>query len=555
MDSYDIFKKLTRGAVFKKERMKPVNTADLKTSIRPNLQVAALKQEDIDELGDQDAPGNNDNFRTFTDSSPGKTGKKRKKQLSEEELAKKRKMLEEEKVNQYRNAYNINVVGRHVSKPVETFEDLEIDRDFVKNLVKMGYSEPTPIQKQAMPVMLAKRQILACAPTGSGKTAAFLVPVLQSLGQSQKNGFRTLIICPTRELAKQTQKEFILLSKGRNLNVHVINNVKKAMAQYGQKSTQNFDALITTPNRLCYLLKQENSVSLKNIQWLIIDEADKLFEEGKHSFREQLDEIIAACTSKNLRIAMFSATQTPVVAKWAVHNMKGLIRITVGHKNTTTDLIEQELLFVGNESGKLLAMRELIQKGIKPPVLIFVQSKERAQQLFTELIYDGINVDAIHADRTQKQRDNTVRCFREGTIWVLICTELMARGVDFKGVNLVINYDFPSTAIAYIHRVGRAGRAGRKGRAITFFTTDDVNNLRSIAHILKQSGCNVPEYMLKIKKQKKKTQFKQPTVIERDEIITKPLYERKRHLFKARKGKRKDETDNVSTSETASDSE
>lgn len=147
-------------------------------------------------------------------------------------------------------------------------------------------------------------------------------------------------------------------------------------------------------------------------------------------------------------------------------------------RNAATDLVEQELLFVGNESGKLVAFRNLVHKGLAPPVLVFVQSKERAQQLFSELIYDGINVDAIHADRTQMQRDNTVRSFREGKVWVLICTELMARGVDFKGVNLVVNYDFPPSAIAYIHRVGRAGRAGRKGRAITFFTTDDTANLR-----------------------------------------------------------------------------
>lgn len=149
--------------------------------------------------------------------------------------------------------------------------------------------------------------------------------------------------------------------------------------------------------------------------------------------------------------------------------------------------MDQELLFVGAENGKLLAFRNILQKGLAPPVLVFVQSKERAQQLFNELIYDGINVDVIHADRTQLQRDNTVRSFREGKIWVLICTELMARGVDFKGVNLVINYDFPPNAIAYIHRVGRAGRAGRKGKAITFFTTDDTPNLRRYGSVMLQS--------------------------------------------------------------------
>lgn len=541
---YDIFKKLTRGAIFNKSRNNNNNSRqkdeDVKKDVKTNLVLDDIKEEingaDNDDIKKEDDV---DTFRTFSNSTAeNKKGKKRKKSLTVDEANKKQKMLEEEKVNQFRNENNISVVGRHVAKPLQIFDDAVINTDIIKNLAKMGYQQPTPIQKQAIPVMLDNRQILACAPTGSGKTAAFIVPIIQNLGTGQNKGFRALIICPTRELAKQTQKEFILLSDTRNLKVHVINKVKEAVEKYGPKSSKKFDVLITTPNRLCYLLKQEKSISLSNIQWLIIDEADKLFEEGKQGFRDQLNDIITACTSSNLKIAMFSATQTPVVAKWAVHNMKGLIRVTIGHKNTTTDLIDQELLYVGNESGKLLAIRELIQEGIKPPVLIFVQSKERAQQLFTELIYDGINVDAIHADRTQKQRDNTVRSFREGGIWVLICTELMARGVDFKGVNLVINYDFPSTAISYIHRVGRAGRAGRRGKAITFFTTDDIDNLRSIAHVLQQSGCEVPEYMLKIKKKRKGKKFKQPSVVQRDEIITKPLYERKKHLFKMRKGKK-----------------
>jgi len=271
------------------------------------------------------------------------------------------------------------------------------------------------------------------------------------------------------------------------------------------------------------------------VQWLIIDEPDKLFETGVRSFRDQLEQILQACSNKNKKIAMFSATYTPAVAKWCCHNMKGLIRVTVGQRNAATELVDQQLLFVGNESGKLLAFRDLIRKGLTPPVLVFVQSKERAQQLFSELIFDGINVDAIHADRSQLQRDNTVTAFREGKIWVLICTELMARGVDFKGVNLVINYDFPQTAISYVHRVGRSGRAGRSGKAITFFTTDDTVNLRSIAQVIRQSGCEVPEYMLKLKKRSKREVKKlKSSAPQRDDIRTTPSYE----LYKLGKKRR-----------------
>merc|ERR1712142_1092876 len=144
--------------------------------------------------------------------------------------------------------------------------------------------------------------------------------------------------------------------------------------------------------------------------------------------------------------------------------------------------------------------RSLVQKGLQPPVLIFVQTKERAQQLFKELLYDGINVDVIHSERSEQQRENTVRAFRSGDIWVLICTELLGRGIDFKGVNLVINYDFPPSAVSYIHRIGRTGRAGRPGKAVTFFTEQDRIVLRTIAEVMKNSGCDVPDYMLSLKK-------------------------------------------------------
>lgn len=143
------------------------------------------------------------------------------------------------------------------------------------------------------------------------------------------------------------------------------------------------------------------------------------------------------------------------------------------------------------EAGKLISMRQLIQGGLKPPVLIFVQSKTRAIELYKELVFFGVNVDAIHAERTQEQRDKIIQRFRVGEIWVLICTDLMSRGIDFKCVNMVINYDFPQSAVSYIHRIGRTGRAGRKGVAITFFTESDMEYLRSIANVMRISGCEV----------------------------------------------------------------
>lgn len=176
--------------------------------------------------------------------------------------------------------------------------------------------------------------------------------------------------------------------------------------------------------------------------------------------------------------------------------LRDSIRVTVGTAGTGAKEIDQKLLYVGREEGKLMAIRQMIGDGCRPPVLIFVQSKERADELFRELRYDGINVGVIHSNRSLSQREEVITQFRAGKVWFLIATDLLGRGLDFKGINTVINYDLPQTTVSYVHRIGRTGRAGRQGVAITFFTEDDVPRLRPIANVMKQSGCEVPEWML-----------------------------------------------------------
>ncbi|KAJ2790799.1 RNA-dependent ATPase rok1, partial [Coemansia helicoidea] len=209
--------------------------------------------------------------------------------------------------------------------------------------------------------------------------------------------------------------------------------------------------------------------------------------------------------------------------------MKDPIRIIVGTQNAATASIDQELLFVGQEEGKLIGLRNMITEGFKPPCLIFVQSIDRAKELFHELVFEGINVEVIHSERTQTQRNRIVQKFRSGELWVLICTELMARGIDFKGVNLVINYDFPQSAQSYIHRIGRTGRAGRPGRAITYFTKDDAPHLRTIVNVMRESGCEVPEWMLGLRNPTKDTKRKiKKAPLDRNAISTVPKYDLKR---------------------------
>jgi ATP-dependent RNA helicase DDX52/ROK1 len=242
-------------------------------------------------------------------------------------------------------------------------------------------------------------------------------------------------------------------------------------------------------------LIEKESLSLHTVSLLVMDEADKLLELG---FLEQVDAILAACSHAQLQRCLFSATMLPVVEDLAATVLRHPIKIVVGAKNAAAETVAQRLLFCGREEGKLLALRSIVKEGLTPPVLVFVQSKERAMQLFHELVYDNLNVDVMHAERTQQQRDHVVEKFRTGKVWVLVCTELMARGIDFKGVNTVINYDFPQTTVSYIHRIGRTGRAGRSGRAITFFTEEDAEQLRAIANVMKASGCEVADWMLRM---------------------------------------------------------
>ncbi|KAH3844480.1 probable ATP-dependent RNA helicase DDX52 [Dreissena polymorpha] len=470
------------------------------------------------------------------DMSSFRTARKAKKKKVVDP-AQKMADLKQEQVNHRRNVNRIHAYGTDIPEPIETFQDLKlrynIHSRIIQNIESAGYTAPTPIQMQAIPVMLNRREIMACAPTGSGKTAAFLLPILHHLKEPRNDCIRALVLSPTRELAKQTYRECQRLSEGIGFRILYIDKIGKDL-QKVQKATKKIDIMVSTPNRLIYLLKQTEAViSLRSVEWFVVDESDKLFEEGKTGFRDQLALIYKSCDGSGLRRAMFSATFAYDVEEWCKLNLDNVVQVYVGAKNAATKTIEQSLLFCGAETGKMIALRNIIRQGIQPPVLVFVQSKERAKELFHELIYDGMNVDVIHADRTQTQRDNVIKCFRSGKIWILICTELMGRGIDFKGVNLVINYDFPNSAISYIHRIGRTGRAGRTGKAITFFTEDDAIYLRSIANVMRTAGCPVPDYMLKINQPNRRDRkVLSKGAIRRPQISTMTKYDQQKQRHK-----------------------
>ena len=175
------------------------------------------------------------------------------------------------------------------------------------------------------------------------------------------------------------------------------------------------------------------------------------------------------------------------------------VRIQIGVKNATASTVHQNIVYVGREDAKLMTLRQSLKDGFEPPMLIFVQSKHRAKELYHELVYDGINVDVIHGDKKKSERDDIMQKFRLGEIWVLVCTDLMSRGIDFKTVNSVLNFDFPTSLVSYIHRVGRTGRAGRSGTATTYFTDADTPFVKTIANLMQKSGQDVPQWMLNLK--------------------------------------------------------
>lgn len=468
------------------------------------------------------------------------------------------KIANEEDAAKLRAINRAKITGDDLPLPIGSFEDLvsrfQIDRKLLTNLVDSGFVEPTAIQCESIPICLNNRDLIGCAPTGSGKTLAFLIPLIQAITtkhtKKSKKGIRGLIISPTNELAVQIFQELETLTKGLKLTIGILSKQLANKVNNKIIDSAKFDILVSTPLRLIDTIKNEN-IDLTSVEELVIDEADKLFDQG---FVEQTDDILSNCRHPKLRTSMFSATIPSGVEEMANSIMKDPVRVIIGHKEAASNTIDQKLVFTGSEEGKLLAIRQMIQNGeFRPPLIIFLQSITRAKALFHELIYDKLNVDVIHAEKTPKQRDEVIKRFKNGDIWVLITTDVIARGVDFKGVNMVINYDVPQSAQAYVHRIGRTGRGGKEGKAVTFFTKEDDKSVKPIINVMKQSGCeggfsDWMENMQRLSKNDKKS-IKQHQ-IKRNQISTVPKVmkqkRRKREeMIEASKRRKAKESENI----------
>lgn len=421
--------------------------------------------------------------------------------------------------------HRVKMKGSSVPSQADTFGEMkeryDIPPHLFSNLSKCGYSHPTSIQSSGMPVLFESRDLAAISPTGTGKTLSYLFPVLSKLAcplsasqDPTKKGARALILAPTRELAHQIHNECLRLTQGRKWRI-VLFSKATANSLANKAVRDKVDIIISTPLRLISSY-QDGKLELNSVQHLVLDEADRLLDR---EFLPQVQEIVGACSFSGIQKAVFSATLPAEIEKLALEMLRNPIRVVVGLKDTPLPLISQSLTYVADDPSKLPSLLAYLSQPYNPPVLVFTSSQPRATSLAEELVLNGIsNVDCLHAGLTRKEREDTISRMRQGQSWVLVSTEVLARGMDFQGVREVINYDFPTTVQSYVHRIGRTGRAGREGKAVTFFTDEDGPYLKTIANVILQSGYTVPDWILKLPKPSKMKR-KQMGKVKRPDVV------------------------------------
>ena len=365
------------------------------------------------------------------------------------------------------------------------FKDLGICSPILKALHEQGYSNPTPIQQQSIPLLLNNKDLLGCAQTGTGKTAAFTIPILQHLYKSDKgrNGNRqpkALIITPTRELAIQINDNIKAYSKYTGIKSVVIYGGVKQHSQ--TKSLRNgTDILIATPGRLLDLMGQ-GFISLNSIKHFVLDEADQMLDMG---FINDIKKVLVKLPSKRQSL-FFSATLSRSIIKLSEQILGNPEKVTIEPNKTTAEKVDQYLYLV-SKSNKSKLLIDLLKAKRSDSVLVFSRTKHGADKIVKVLSREQINAAAIHGNKSQNRRQKTLNDFKNGSLNILIATDIAARGIDVDDLSLVVNYDLPYLPEDYIHRIGRTARAGQEGRAISLVSADEVKMLHAIEKLLKFS--------------------------------------------------------------------
>ncbi|MFO0357417.1 MAG: DEAD/DEAH box helicase [Sphingobacteriaceae bacterium] len=365
-----------------------------------------------------------------------------------------------------------------------TFTELKIVKPLIMALEKLGYDQPTPIQQQAIPPILSGKDIFGCAQTGTGKTAAFALPILQLLSTkekgTQRSSIKALILAPTRELALQISESI----KAYSVNTFISHTtVFGGVSQHHQvKDLQRgVDILIATPGRLLDLM-QQGYVDLRNIEFFVLDEADRMLDMG---FINDIKKVITKLPAKKQTL-FFSATAAPEIMKLANTLLKEPVKVSVDPVSSTSELIEQSVYYVSKENKRAL-LKFIIKDGKIEHALVFTRTKRGADRVAKELNSSGINAAAIHGDKSQGAREKALKGFKNRTIRVLVATDIASRGIDVDKLSHVINFELPEQAETYVHRIGRTGRAGSNGKALSLCTQDEMPYLKDINKLIKKN--------------------------------------------------------------------
>ena len=361
-----------------------------------------------------------------------------------------------------------------------SFENLNIMAPLQQALAKEGYTTPTPIQMQAIPHLLQGKDLMGIAQTGTGKTAAFVLPILQRMSNDPKvpnpGAPRVLVLAPTRELAAQIDQSFATYGRFLRFRHTAIFGGVRQGPQVRMLS-QGVDILVATPGRLIDLMNQ-GYIILKGVEFFVLDEIDRMLDMG---FINDMRKIVSALPQKRQSL-FFSATMSPQTGEFAKNLLKNAVRVEAAPQASTLETIEQRVFFV-DQNNKYPLLQGLFNQKDMDRVLVFTRTKHRADKIAEMLNKNRINADAIHGNKSQNQRTKAMHDFKSGHLQVLVATDIAARGIDVDNISHVVNYDLPNEPESYVHRIGRTGRAGANGTAFSFCAADERNFLRSIERL------------------------------------------------------------------------
>ena len=360
-----------------------------------------------------------------------------------------------------------------------TFADFSLDADILKSVTEAGYTTPTPIQQEAIPLILQGRDVFGCAQTGTGKTASYMLPLLSKLqgGRVRARMPRALVLTPTRELAVQVQEGAARYGKYTKFGVVTLIGGESMVLQE-KELKKRVDVLIATPGRLLDLLER-GSIMLGALEFLVIDEADRLLDMG---FIPDVEKIVAK-TPQARQTLLFSATVSPAVRKLADRFLNDPAQVSVTPKEVSAQTIEQTVVMVPPK-GKQKALRHYLEQEKPSAAIIFCNRKTEVSRLSADLVKRGFSASPIHGDLTQSQRRETLDAFKEGKVTLLVASDVAARGIDVADLPFVFNIGLPINPEEYVHRIGRTGRAGRSGRAISFVEKGEEKLLKALEKLL-----------------------------------------------------------------------